>query len=96
MGFGSAFRTTNQPLLPTELQEGAEHAQGTINNLFSFAPKLVMSRADDGTMTPSKRRGMLQLHLENLCKGMLAILKRYCPSSGNETVLNNFINKCLC
>lgn len=55
-----------------------------------------MSTADDGTMTPSKKRDMLQEHLENLCKGMLAILERYFPSSGNETVLNNFINKCLC
>lgn len=64
--------------------------------LVSFAPKEVMSTADDGTMTPSKKRDTLQQHLENLCKGMLATLKRHCPSSGNETVLNNFINKCLC
>lgn len=35
-----AFRTVKQPWLPTELQEGAEHAQESIKpSLVSFAPK---------------------------------------------------------
>lgn len=55
-----------------------------------------MLTADDGTMTPSKKRDALQQHLKNLCKGMLGFFIQYCPSSGNETVLNNFINKYLC
>lgn len=35
-GCALAFRTINQPQLPTELQEGAEHAQESTNNLLVY------------------------------------------------------------
>ena len=101
MGGRPAFRTLNQPRLPTELQVGAGHAQeSTKPSLFVylgfFCPQVgdVHSRwwNDDSI----KEKDILQQHLESLCESMLAILKTYCPSFGNETVLSKLINKCLC
>lgn len=89
MGGRQTFRTRNQPWLPTELQEEAKHAQeSTKPSLFVylgfFCPQVgdVYSRwwNDDSIKE-------LQQHVESFCGGMLAILKRYCPSSGNGTVL---------